>query len=362
MITGADGYLGRRLAKWYLSLPETVVLLCVRAKDEGERRHKEEGLRRALGDAGGRAAVHAMDLRAENPFASMDPANVQIILHAAAVTRFNVDADTAAAVNVEGTAKLLRYASRCADLSALGILSTVYASGLTGGVIDEDWLEGTDGFANHYERSKWMAEQLLASELGDVPWRVFRVATVVADNDRGAVTQYNAFHNTLKLLYYGLLSLVPGKPETPLYFVTGDFVAEAIASLMESGADRAFYHVCHTRVQSATLGDLIEIAFETFMEDEAFRARRALKPLFADAESFGLLTSGVDGFGGMVVTEALASVSPFARQLFVSKEVDNSLVVSRLPGYRAPDARELIRNTCRELVRTKWGRMLRGAA
>ena len=38
------------------------------------------------------------------------------------------------------------------------------------------------------------------------------------------VTQHNAVHNTLQLLYYGFISTLPGSPATPVYLVTGDFV------------------------------------------------------------------------------------------------------------------------------------------
>ena len=80
------------------------------------------------------------------------------------------------------------------------------------------------------------------------------------------------------------------------------------------------------------------------------------EPLYADAESFDLLGDAMDTFGGSIVNQALSSVSPFARQLFVEKEFLNDKLASALGNYRAPEARQLIRNTCEYLVRTKWGR------
>jgi hypothetical protein len=196
----------------------------------------------------------------------------------------------------------------------------------------------------------------LMAEFDYLPWRILRVATVVADDASGHVTQFNAFHNTLKLLYYGLLSIVPGKPDTPLYFVTGDFVTDAVFKLMRNPANRAIYHVCHNRSESLTLGQLMDVAFECFAEQQDFKSRRILQPLYADAESFDLLGDAMDTFGGSIVNQALSSVSPFARQLFVEKEFLNAKLVSALSDYRAPEARQVIRNTCAYLVRTKWGR------
>jgi len=44
-------------------------------------------------------------------------------------------------------------------------------------------LPATGPFANHYERSKCEAEAILQNEYGDLPWHIYRVATVLAHND-----------------------------------------------------------------------------------------------------------------------------------------------------------------------------------
>src|SRR5205823_9645322 len=131
-------------------------------------------------------------------------------------------------------------------------------------------LDAASGFANHYERSKFETEQLLASRYSHLPWRIARVATVIADDEGGGVTQQNAVHNTLKLFFYGLMSLVPGKQDTPLYFVTGDFVASALADVASNGQNHAIYHLVHRREESLTLDELVSIAFDTFEKNEAF--------------------------------------------------------------------------------------------
>jgi hypothetical protein len=114
--------------------------------------------------------------------------------------------------------------------------------------------------------------------------------------------------------------------------------------------------VAYSRQESLTLGELIEVAFDAFGRDDDFRSRRILKPIFADAESFDLLVDGVRAFGGGVVSQAVTSVAPFSKQLFVCKDVDNRRLAGALRGYRAPDARELAAKVCDHLVRTRWGR------
>src|SRR6266850_525019 len=356
LITGSDGYLGTRLARAYLELTDMPVLMWVRAGNSDEFESKRKRLQDRFGRFESRIAYEWGDLVRDHPFDSIDPRKIRLIIHTAAVTKFNVDEDTAQRVNIEGTEKVLKFASRCDSLEAFGLLSTVYASGLRAGVIAEVPFEDAGNFANHYERSKCASETKLMRDFDYLPWRILRVATVVADDASGRVTQFNAFHNTLKLLYYGLLSIIPGKHETPLYFVTGDFVADAVFNLMRSPSNKAIYNVCHTRSESLNLGELIDAAFDCFSRQQDFKSRRILKPLYADAESFDMLGNAMDSFGGSIVNQALSSVSPFARQLFVEKEFLNDRLVRALPGYASPDQRQLIRNTCEYLVRTRWGK------
>jgi len=225
LITGANGYLGSRIALRYAVRHRRPVIAWLHASQQDEFERKQAWLMRFTGQAASRIRCCWGDLASDEPFRAVDPSDVGAIVHSAAITRFNVERDLASTVNVRGTEKLLEFATRCPELEALGTLSTVYASGLKAGTVDETPLEGNHGFANHYEWSKWHCEELLLSRFAFLPWRLFRVATVVAEDERGQVVAHNALHNTLKLLYYGLVSLVPGLPRTPLYFVTADFVA-----------------------------------------------------------------------------------------------------------------------------------------
>lgn len=389
LITGASGYLGRRLARRYLD-EGCDVLLAVRGAGKRELLERELGYGgdgsgtaadlapadragaagaemgsgRAQTDgnptAPGRLNFVAVDLDAHDPFGTVDQQwrrRITHIVHGAAVTRFNVEPEVARRVNVDGTLHALELARSCPSLESFGQLSTVYSSGLRAGPVAEERYDDSAGFANAYEASKWASEQLVI-DADDVPWRLLRVATVVADDDNGAVTQYNAFHETLKLWFYGLLSLVPGKADTPLYFVTGKFVAGAVAQLMEPGAPGGIYHVAHDRQESLTLGHLLDIAQAQFIEVEDFARKRILPPLLADEESFELLVNGVTSFAGGLVTQALANVMPFARQLYVSKELDNTRLRSALSAYRAPDPAALVAATCAQLVASRWGRRL----
>jgi nucleoside-diphosphate-sugar epimerase len=356
LLTGADGYLGRLLVRRLLGSTDAELVLAVRARDAAELRGKQAGLAATVAGAEGRVRWAAADLCSEDPFAGVAPTAVGAILHAAAVTRFNVDDETAQRVNVDGTRRVLTFARRCPRLERVCVIGTVYASGLRAGPVGETALDDRAGFANAYERSKWAAEQLLVHEFADLPWRLCRAATVLADDAQGRVTHRNAVHNTLQLLFHGLLSLVPGRPDVPVYCVTGEFVVDAILATLAAAGDARIYHACHTRAESLTLGELLDAAFGAFERDEAFRGRRILRPIFADARSFELLVGAVRGFGGGVVSQAVGSIAPFARQLFVAKELDNRRLRALLPAYAAPDPKALVERACLDLVRTRWGR------
>jgi thioester reductase-like protein len=356
LITGAGGYLGERTAKRLLETTDREVILWVHAEDDAEARAKVEALAPSFEAFGGRVSFANGELGADEPFATIDPRTVCGLIHGAAVTRFNVDAETADRVNVAGAEKAFRFAERCHALDQVTYVSTVYASGLCEGAVREEAFDASVGFANHYERSKNAAERILQTAYGHLPWRIARVATVIADDEGGRVTQYNAVHNTLKLFYYGLISLVPGRAETPLYFVTGDFVVNALVDLWSSSERHAIYHLSHGRDESVTLDQLVTLAFDVFQRNDSFRARRVLKPLYVDAVSFDALVDGIDAFGGDVLKQALQSVSPFARQLFVAKELKNDRLRAATTAYRAPDVDALVRATCEHLVRTKWGK------
>ncbi|MBX9571584.1 MAG: SDR family oxidoreductase [Candidatus Obscuribacterales bacterium] len=359
LITGGNGYLGLRLAQALLQQTDYSVQLWIHWSTDEDRKAKSEPLneifKEAISDE--RLTICGGELSSEKPFGEIDPATIKQIIHSAAVTRFTVEEDVANNVNVEGTKKMLDFAGRCPNLEAIQLLSTVYASGLRTGMVKEEILSAGSLFSNHYERSKWESE-LLASQRKDLPVNIIRISTLISDDPSGVVSQQNAFHNTLKLFYYGLLSLFPGEKNTPLYFVTGDFVVDAIMAIFNCKQTGKIYHVCHRASDTATLEQLVDSVFDTFGAYPDFKVRRVMKPLWADVESFQLLNDGMGSLSGGVVAQAVSSVAPFSRQLFAAKDFDNSNLRSVMPSYSAPDPLMLINNTARYLADTKWGRQM----
>jgi nucleoside-diphosphate-sugar epimerase len=361
LITGADGYLGSRFVRLLLEsgVPASDIVGWVRADSDDELLAKRAKLAESLqGLKHESLKVERGNLLQDAPFAGVDPSTIEFILHTAAVIRFNVEENLAHDVNYQGTVKVTQFARKCARLKQLNYVGTVYASGLASGSIPETALDPKAGFGNFYESSKWHSENYLLTECSDLPVVISRVATAICDNETGRVTQYNVFHNTLKLLYYGLISILPGDREAPLYFVTGDFVAEALFRIYEQGASPAskFFHVCPSREESLTLGELIDSVFEVFKTDAPWVGRRILKPLFTDQESFDLLAGELSSLSGGIVNQAIASIEPFSKQLFLHKSFENGHTRALFRPYQPIDSKALITRAAGQLIATKWGR------
>jgi nucleoside-diphosphate-sugar epimerase len=316
LITGANGYLGRRIAA---ALPGEELLLAAR---DGHAR---------------------VDLRDESPFANVDPRRITCIIHTAAVTRFDVDRDTAREVNVAGTAKLRRFAERCDRLERLVLLSTLYSAGRHRGEICEVRHDDA-GFVNHYEWSKWAAEECLLDPPG-LPLTVVRLPTVIAEDDNGTIVQRNAFHHTMRLYCYGLLTLLPGDPATPLSLATVDFAVGAVTALLD--AEPGIYHACPGPV---SLGATVDAAFTAFERDAGFQRRMLPRPIPCDRDSFRDMVDAARVLRGGPIQATLTSVAPFAEQLYLPKSFRTDRLRAAWPGYRAPDPASLVEAVCTNLI------------
>lgn len=356
LITGGSGHIASRVAKRYLQESDARLMLWLHAESMDEFERKRSALDVQLSPAKGRVEYYPGDLAADKPFSDIDPASITHVVHAAAVTRFNVEQAIAQQINIEGSEKLFQFCQRCPQLERLALLSTVYVSGLRAGPMDEIELDEQYGFANHYESSKWAAENLLLKKYRSLPWQIARISTILAEDDDGVVGQYNAVHNTLKLLFYGLLPIIPGRHDTPLYFVTSRFVTDSLVALLDNAAPQTICHITHARDEVLSLGELMNLSFAAFGKDADFSKRRVMPPLYTDQTSFERLADSIQGFGGAVMKQSVASVTPFSKQLFVHKDMRNGNLRAYLDEYRAPDQQQLVEQICAHLVRTRWGR------
>jgi nucleoside-diphosphate-sugar epimerase len=353
LVTGGDGYVGAAIVQALLAEGDDRVVSWNHARATAVA---AGGAAIAADGSDERVTVHVGELRDAAPFAGVDPGAITHIVHAAAITRFNVEPDLAQAVNVDGTRRLLEFARRCPRLQHVALLGSLYAAGLREGAVAEAPLAGDAGFANAYEHSKRAAEDLCLGEFRDLPTSILRLATVIADDASGRVTRFNAIHNSLRLMFYGLLSVFPGDARTPVYAITRDWAAQATARLLREQAPGAIYHLAPAAGDALGLGRLLELAHAAFNADAVYLGQRTPPPLLCDLPAFRALAAGARQFGGPVLAEAVGSIAPFAPQLFSAKQFDTARLQAALGRGPTPDLETLATRTCRQLVATRWGR------
>lgn len=166
---------------------------------------------------------------------------IDLVLHCAALTRFDLEEEAYRATNIDGTARALELA-RQAGAGFLQV-STAYVYGGRSGPIGEDDLLPTGGFTNGYEASKAQAEVLVRAS--DVPFIIARPSIVVGDSRTGAIRQFDTIYAAFKLIAEGRVRHMPVSTGATLDFVPLDYVSAGIVSLAErfEEAEGSAYHL-----------------------------------------------------------------------------------------------------------------------
>lgn len=237
LFTGFPGFLGSELVTRVLSRGGNDVVVClVQRKFLELARGKAEEIVARLGAAPERLRLVEGDITLKNlglEDASALQAEVIEIFHLAAVYDLEVRRDVAMRVNVEGTRNVLDFAERCPNLRRLQYVSTCYVSGRYEGDFTEQDLEKGQGFNNHYEETKHLAELEVRQRMAKgLPATIYRPAIVVGDSTTGATQKYDGPYFVMQwLLRQPKVAVLPvvGRPrEMELNVVPRDFVINAI--------------------------------------------------------------------------------------------------------------------------------------
>jgi len=162
------------------------------------------------------------------------------LFHLAAIYNLAVDSDIAAHVNVEGTLNVSNFAKSIASLNRYHYVSTCYVAGKREGLIREGELHHDQGFRNHYEETKYLAEVAVESLKSELPVTIHRPAVVCGDSHTGETAKYDGVYYLIHYLRRwpaGLTLLNIGNREVCLNLVPIDFVIEAMVALAKD--DRA---------------------------------------------------------------------------------------------------------------------------
>ena len=214
-VTGATGFIGKRLVKKLLERKGSVVYFLLRQ----ESASKAAALRDYWGVSATRAvAVHG-DLTTKKLGVSADDVKklkgqIDHFYHLAAVYDLGADEDSQIAVNIDGTRNTVEFA-KVIDAGHFHHVSSIAAAGLYEGVFREDMFEEAENYEHPYFRTKHESEKIVRKEC-KVPWTVFRPAMVVGDSTTGEMDKIDGPYYFFKLIQRMRQLLPPWMPSVGL--------------------------------------------------------------------------------------------------------------------------------------------------
>src|ERR1700693_5156161 len=188
-VTGATGFIGRRLVEQLLDKRQGKVYVLVR---EGSRARLDDLIERWSVLAGSSTADRLVpvvgDLRrpllgVEQEQVAELQGNIDHFFHLAAVYDMTAPAERNTAVNVGGTTHAVELA-RALDVKHLHHVSSIAVAGEYRGIFGEDMFDEGQRLPSPYHLTKFESERIVR-EQPYVPWRVYRPGIVVGDSKTG---------------------------------------------------------------------------------------------------------------------------------------------------------------------------------
>lgn len=288
-VTGATGFIGKRLVKTLLQRRGATVHFLLREGSES----KLQALLDYWGAPEGRAVPVYGDLTAKKLGVSADTikklkGHIDHVYHLAAVYDLKADEEAQVQVNIEGTRNLVEFA-KAIDAGHLHHVSSIAAAGLYEGVFREDMFDEAENLDHPYFMTKHESEKIVRTE-SKVPWTVYRPALVVGDSQTGEMDKIDGPYYFFKLIQRMRQLLPPWMPSIGLEggrinIVPVDFVVSALDHISHSKAelDKKCFHLVDP--EGYRVGDVLD----TFSK----AAHAPKMNLFINAALLGFIPKGV---------------------------------------------------------------------
>lgn len=261
-VTGATGFIGKRLVRKLLERKGAVVHFLIRR----ESADKVADLRSFWGVTAARAVPVFGDLTAKKLGVAADDikklkGQIDHFYHLAAVYDLSADEETQVAVNIDGTRNTVDLA-KAIDAGHFHHVSSIAAAGLYEGVFREDMFEEAEGLDHPYFQTKHESEKIVRQDC-KVPWTVYRPAMVVGDSQTGEMDKIDGPYYFFKLIQRLRQLLPPWMPTVGLEggrvnIVPVDFVVNAlnVISHQKAIAKKCFHLVDPVGYR---VGDVLDI-------------------------------------------------------------------------------------------------------
>jgi thioester reductase-like protein len=288
-VTGATGFIGKRLVKTLLARRGATVYFLVRPGSES----KVADLLDYWGVSKSRAIAVAGDLTAKKLGVAAEQikalkGQIDHLYHLAAVYDLSADAESQVAVNVDGTRNMVEFA-KAIDAGHVHHVSSIAAAGLYEGVFREDMFDEAEGLDHPYFMTKHESEKIVRKECKR-PWTVYRPAMVVGDSRTGEMDKIDGPYYFFKLIQRMRQILPPWFPSVGIEggrvnIVPVDFVVAALDHISHAKAElagRCFHLVDPVGYR---VGDVLDIFSKA--------ARAPKMNLFINAALFGFIPKSV---------------------------------------------------------------------
>ena len=198
-VTGASGFIGKRLVRKLLARKGAVVWFLVRDPSPDKLAHLYE----YWGVDSTRAIPVAGDL--SQPGLGVKPAErkklegkIRHFFHLAAIYDLKADAESQMIVNVEGTRTVVQFANAI-KAGCFHHVSSIAAAGMYEGVFREDMFDEAENLENPYFLTKHESEKIVRKECKG-PFRVYRPGLVVGDSQTGEMDKIDGPYYFFKLI------------------------------------------------------------------------------------------------------------------------------------------------------------------
>ncbi len=261
-ITGASGFIGKRLVARILENKDATVYFLTRDKSP----ERIDALYSYWKTDKSRAIPIQGDL--QQPLLGVGKPDIRKLkgkvdhfFHLAAIYDLGASAEAQMAANVDGTRNTVQLAQEL-GAGCFHHVSSIAAAGLFEGVFREDMFDEAENLEHPYFGSKHESEKIVRTEYKGA-WRVYRPGVVVGDSHTGEMDKIDGPYYFFKLIQKMRKMLPPWMPTVGLEggrinIVPVDYVVAAMYHLAhKKGLDKRAFHL--TDPHPRRVGDVLNI-------------------------------------------------------------------------------------------------------